>query len=367
MPRGTSGLVHDLNLVKRRAWLFVPFFLIGLFVAFVLVSAAGDANAVATMQVETIVHDAVIGGDRGLRIFEAQSMTGDKEFKDKVIARTGDPSFEYARFSISLNPISVADGVSRGVLTLAITDATKVNAEKFRQAWVDTFVQEYIEPDGLFRRRFIEKQILVARNAEADYLAGYAALKPTAEARGYLLDSFLSPGADASLQSQLTVQEAKLVSEFAQVQGTVLAYSGVTPNAELAAAASSVLGQPVDAANALGALTARGKALQAALSAIRDQRSKLSDGAFDTAFQERLIELRGSALIRDQSYVRLANGRVAVRSAESHAETSYTFSGGVAGTAQGRVAVTIAFTLVFGVIAIYTLEWLSQLRRERDN
>ena len=78
-------------------------------------------------------------------------------------------------------------------------------------------------------------------------------------------------------------------------------------------------------------------------------------------------ELRGAALVRDQSYIRLANGRVAVRSAESHAETSYTFSGGVAGTTQGRVAVTIAFTLVFGVIAIYTLEWLSQLRRQGDS
>ena len=78
--------MYDLNLVKRRAWLFIPLFLLGLFVAFVLVSAAGDANAVATMQIETVVHDAV-GGDRGLRIFEAESMTTDEKFKAKVRAR----------------------------------------------------------------------------------------------------------------------------------------------------------------------------------------------------------------------------------------------------------------------------------------
>lgn len=367
MPRSTSGLIYDLQLLRRRAWLFIPFFLIGLFVAFVLVSAAGDANAVATLQLDTNVSDAVIGGDRGLRIFEAQSMTGEQAFKDKVVARIGDPGFDYSRFAISLSPISVADGVSRGILTVSVTDATKVNAEKYRQAWVDTFVREYTAPDGLFRTRFIDTKILVARDAEEDYLKGYAALKPIVEAKGYALDSFLSTGADFTLQSQLSIQEAKVVSELAQVQGYVNAYAGFAPSAELAASASSVLGQPVDAANALGALNARVKALQSAIASIRDQRAKLSDSAFDQAFQERLAELRGAAEVRNNSYVRLANARVAVRSAISHVETSYSFSGGVAGTTRGRVAVTVAFTLVFGVIAIYTLEWLSQLRRQGNS
>ena len=367
MPRGTSGLIYDLQLLRRRAWLFIPFFLIGLFVAFVLVSAAGDANAVATMQLDTNVSDAVIGGDRGLRIFEAQSMTGEQLFKDKVTTAIGGSNFDYSRFAISLNPISVADGVSRGILTVAITDATKVNAEKFRQAWVDTFVQEYTAPEGLFRARFIETKLLVAKNAEEDYLKGYAALKPIVEAKGYTLDSFLSTGADFTLPSQLSIQEAKVVSELAHVQGYVNAYAGSAPSAELAASASSVLGQPVDAANALGALNARVKGLQAALVLLRAEQSKLSDSAFDQAFQERIAELRGAAEVRNQSYIRLANARVAVRSAISHVETSYSFSGGVAGTTRGRVAVTIAFTLVFGVIAIYTLEWLSQLRRQGDS
>jgi hypothetical protein len=43
-------------------------------------------------------------------------------------------------------------------------------------------------------------------------------------------------------------------------------------------------------------------------------------------------------------------------------ETSYTFSGGLAGSLLGRIAVVIAVTLVFGLIAIYAWEWLSQVR-----
>ncbi len=52
-----------------------------------------------------------------------------------------------------------------------------------------------------------------------------------------------------------------------------------------------------------------------------------------------------------------------VTSAESTVETSYSFSGGAAGTLVGRVAVVLAVTIVFGLIAIYTLEWLSQVSR----
>src|SRR3990172_477600 len=118
MSGRTSGLERDLNLVRRRAWLFIPFLLLGLLLSFALGSLAGEANAVATMQLETVIHDLFTGGDRGLRIFEAQSMTGDAEFKSKVREAIGDPNFDYARYSVALQPISVADGVSRGTLTV---------------------------------------------------------------------------------------------------------------------------------------------------------------------------------------------------------------------------------------------------------
>ena len=365
MPRGTSGLMYDLNLVKRRAWLFIPFFLLGLFVAFVLVSAAGDANAVATMQIETVVHDAV-GGDRGLRIFEAESMTTDEKFKAKVRARIRDETFDYARFSISLSPISVADGVSRGILTLSVTDPKKAEAERFRQAWVDTFIEEYTTEGGLFRTRFIENVVDVAKKAEANYQGVSTTLKPLAESKGLPLSALLE-GGDSSLPNQLNVQEIDLSRQLAEIQGALQVYGSATPSGDTAAVASSILGQPVDAANALGALKNRGASLQFAIQAIQQQRIRISDGAQDPAFLAQLDELRAANYIKSQAYYRLANARVAVDSAESDVETSYSLSGGIAGTTQGRVAVVIAFTLVFGIIAIYTVEWLSQLRRQGDS
>lgn len=366
MPRGTSGLMYDLNLVKRRAWLFIPFFLVGLIVAFLFVSAAGDANAVASMQIETIVHDAATGGDRGLRIFEAEAMTTDEKFKAKVRARIGDEKFDYARFSISLSPISVADGVSRGVLTLSVTDPEKAEAERFRQVWVDTFVEEFTTQNGLFRTRFIENATDVANKGQADFQRLYAAIRPAAEAKGLPLSALLE-GGDSSLANQMNVQEAVLSRQLGEIQGALQAYRGASPSPELAAVASSILGQPVDAASAIGALTNRGRSIQGAIEATQQQRVRLSDGAQDPAFLAQLDELRGANFIKVQASYRLANVRVAVRSAESDVEASYSLSGGIAGTTQGRVAVAIAFTLVFGVIAIYTVEWLSQLRRQGDS
>ena len=53
---------------------------------------------------------------------------------------------------------------------------------------------------------------------------------------------------------------------------------------------------------------------------------------------------------------------IAVASSQSSIETSYTSSGGIAGTLFGRIAVVVAVTLVFGLIAIYVFEWLAQVR-----
>ncbi len=366
MPRGTSGLLYDLNLVKRRAWLFLPFLVLGVLVAFSLNSVAGDANATATLQLDTIVYDAVIGGDRGLRVFEAQSMTTDDRFKARVRERIGDENFDYSRFAVSLLPISIADGVSRGNLTVTVTDTSLAEAERFRQAWVDTFLDEYNLPEGLYRKRFLENTADVAADAEKNFQALYAELKPQADAKGVSLDVLLG-GGETSLPYSLNAEEARVIAELAETQGAARAYATSGPSAELAAVASSILGQPVDAANALAALNGHARALQASLDGIRQQRTAISDGAFDGAFLQKLSELRGAREIRQSTFIRHANARIAVKSAESDAEVSYSFSGGVAGSNRGRVAVAIAITVVFGLIAIYTVEWLSQLRRQGDN
>src|SRR5690606_13901059 len=144
MPGRTSGLERDLSVLRRRGWLFIPFFILGLLAAISLGSLTGDSNAVARMTLDTTVHDLVIGGDRGLRIFEAQEMTNDPRLKERVVAETGDPDFDYSRFSISLAPISVADGISRGILTVSITDPDPDLAAAYRQAFVTVFTREYI-------------------------------------------------------------------------------------------------------------------------------------------------------------------------------------------------------------------------------
>ena len=157
MPGVASGLQRDLRLIRRRAWVFIPFLVVGIFIAISFRSVAGDANAIASMTLETVVQDLVLGGDRGLRVFEAQSMTSDPAFKQKVVDATGDPNFDYSRFSVALSPISVADGVSRGILTVSVRDAKKTEAERLRGAFVEVFTIEYTATDGLFRLRFVNK------------------------------------------------------------------------------------------------------------------------------------------------------------------------------------------------------------------
>ena len=75
-----------------------------------------------------------------------------------------------------------------------------------------------------------------------------------------------------------------------------------------------------------------------------------------------VTNVRSTNAVRSDAYVRLNNARVAVTSSQSTAEVSYSSSGGVAGSLVGRIAIVIAVTLVFGLIAIYLLEWLSQVR-----
>jgi hypothetical protein len=352
-----------LRLVRRRAWLFAPFFLLGLILAFLFGSAAGSSTAVASMQLETIVHELFVGGDRGLRIFEAQAMTGDEGFRQKVRDATGDPDFNFARYSIALAPISVADGVSRGILTVSIADEERGEAERLRNAFVEVFTEEYREPDGLFRTRFIGKKRDVAETAESQFRNKYQELERLAAAKGVTnLEQLARGRARTSPLDEMNVQMAQIARELAAVEGALSAINGGASGGAAAAIASSTLGQPVAAADAVAALTGKRAALEETQRVLNERFLQLSDGSLDPEVLVLLDEVRALATLKDESYVRLANATVAVASAESTIATSYSFSGGVARSTMGQVAVALAVTIVFGLIAIYALEWLAQIR-----
>ena len=357
MPGLTSGLQRDINLVRRRAWLFIPFLFVGILAALFIGRVAGDANAVATMQLETVVNDATIGGDRGLRIFEAQSMTSDAEFKEMVLEAIADPDFDYARFAISLFPISIADGVARGILTMSISDPSKAESERLRDAWVTVFAREYTEPDGLFRTRYLRVKQAVVDLADEQYAESVSALAALPGAKDLPLDEIVrTPGLVGSLIAELNSEEARLRSERAQVQAA-LASTPVT-----GIQASAVLGLDVSDAQAEKALRDRAGVLDGALDALAARRLSLSDSTLPPEVFAAVLQVRSFNALRNDALLRLNNARVAVASSQSSIETSYTSSGGIAGTLMGRVAVVFAVTLVFGLVAIYLFEWLSQVR-----
>ncbi len=360
MPPGTSGLERDLNLVRRRAWLFIPFAILGILAALFVGRATGDSNAVASITLDTTVHDLVIGGDRGLRIFEAQEMTSDDRFRQKVKDAIGDQDFDFGRYAISLSPISVADGISRGILTVSITDPEKVNAEKYRQAFVDVFYSEYMNPGGLYRTRFVDARERVAEENQVQYLEGYQKLKAAAPANVNIDELVETRG--NNVPSAITFeQQTKMQAELAQIDAALAGSGSSTPGA-LAAVASSILGQPVAAADAQAALQLKRATLSAAIPAFNKSSTTIAEAQLDGPTLRLLDRVRGLRQVKDESYIRLANSEVAVNSAESHMDTSYSFSGGLAGSIVGRIAVAIVITIVFGLIAIYTLEWLSPAR-----
>ncbi|MCC7366049.1 MAG: hypothetical protein IT303_16915 [Dehalococcoidia bacterium] len=355
MSRGTSGLERDLNLIRRRAWLFIPFLLLGILVAVVFRSASGPSNAVASMQLETVVQDLVVGGDRGMRIFEAQSMTTDDRFKQMVRDEIGDPNFDYSRFSIALSPISVADGISRGVLILSIKDDDKVTAERYRAAWVKVFEREYQSPDGLFRTRFIgAKQDVVDR---MDTLYAETVADTKQKFPDYPVDELVRTPAQrgSAIDEEYDRQIAQLERARAEINGAIASGSN-------AAVASLLLNTTVTDGNAAQALQARKATLDTAISQLEDKRDEFSDANLPRELADAVVNLRAISDLRQEDYVRLNNAKVAVTSAISDVETSYSFSGGVATSITGRIAIVIAITLVFGLIAIYGWEWLSQLR-----
>lgn len=366
MPTGTSGLERDLSLIRHRAWLFIPFAVLGILAAIFIGGLTGESNAVASMTLDTTVHDLVIGGDRGLRIYEAQEMTSDPRFREKVKEAIGDPDFDFGRFAISLSPISVADGISRGILTISITDEVKADAERYRQAFVDVFTAEYTAQDGLWRTRFVDRRRKVAEENTAQFEDLYAQLKAKTDPLGINLAPLVDSRGQISPSTSDYTQQAEMRRDLAEVEGAISAISGISDGAA-AAVAGTVLGQPVAAGDAVAALTARKASLEAALTAFAQNSVALAEGKLDPETLRLLDEVRGQRQVKDEAYVRLANARVAVGSAESYVTTSYSSSGGLAGSMLGRVAVAIAVTIVFGLIAIYTVEWLSQARGTSDH
>jgi hypothetical protein len=206
----------------------------------------------------------------------------------------------------------------------------------------------------------------VAAEAEKQYQAGYAKVRALAQAKNITapLDQIALHRRDGGLVQELNRSEADLLSQLAEVQGAIKAATGSGVNAEVAAAiASSVLKTPVTAVNAPGALAAKEQALQGAIAVLRQQRASFSDGSFDPEFLAALDSVRGLDQLKEDAFGRLIDAQAAVVSAQSSAATTYSASGGLAGSTTGRAAVVLAVTIVFGLIAIYTLEWLSQLRR----
>jgi len=341
--------------------MFIPFFVFGVLVALAFGSFTGKSNAVATLQLSTIVHDFVAGGDRGFRVFEAEAMTRDDQFKQEVRDAIGDKNFDYSRFTISLTAVSVGDGISDGALTVSIKDDKLAQAQKYRQAFVDVFTREYKNPDGLFRSRFIQKKQDEATIAEKLYQESYAKLKQMPGAKNVPLDQLATWDRAGGLVDELGKQEAQVMAQQAQVQATIDSLGAASP-AAAAAVASSVLHQPVAPADAAAALNAANTALKASVAAIRQQRQAFSDGGLDPDFLRQLDEVRGLDNTRHQAIGNAQNVRAVAGSAESTIETTLSQSGGLAGSTRGRVAVVLAVTVIFGLIAIYTVEWLSQIR-----
>ena len=364
-PRA-NGLERDLNLLRRRWWLFIPFLILGVIAALAFGSVAGQSNSVATLSLNTVVFNVLQGGDRGFRIFEASQMTKSPEFAAKVVAATGEPDFDYGRYAISLAAISVGDGVADGTLTVSIKDDDKVKADKYRQAFVDTFIHEYREPDGLFRTRFTAQVQQVADDANAEYVDLYAQLSAMAKAKypDAPIEQLVQAQQPPPLLQELGKQQAQLQGQLAQVKAAETT-AATNPDAGRALAASAlqttVTGDPVPV------LKAAETGLTTAIADLQKQIAGISDGAYDEAFQSLLAHVRSQDQVRREAYNRVADASSAGASAKSEVSTSYSASGGLAASTMGRSAVIVAFGLVFGLIAIYGIEWLSQIRANQQD
>lgn len=363
MSPGTSGLQRDLTLIRRRAWLFIPFFLLGILAAVAFNAFAGETTGIAEMELDTVVHDAGGGIDRGLRIFEAQSMTSDPEFEARIIEAIGEPDFDYERFEIKLRPLSVASGITRGTLTVTISDPSRKKAREYRDTFIEVFTREYQEPDGLWRMRFLNAREVAATAAADAFAAAYDRLEAATAGTDIPIDQLIRVEPQRHPLDALTLQEAEVRASLSHARGALAAIQGLQPGAA-AAVVSGVIGQPVAAGDADAVIGAHIQGLEATLAGIEERSRQLSDAGLDPAIREFIDDVRALNEAKTDSALLLAEARIAVQASESNIEIEEDLSGGLGGTIVGQVAVVLAVTIVFGLLAVYTVEWLAQVRSQ---
>jgi hypothetical protein len=192
--------------------------------------------------------------------------------------------------------------------------------------------------------------------AEQNYIDTVAKLRERPELATLPIDELVRPvGLTDSLVGQLNIEDARLRSELAEVEAALLA-----GGSDIQAAAILETEIPPGAGRA--ALEERAAILRAAINEVESRRVAVSDTSFSLETLRLIDEARGAWNARAGAFERLNNARVAVIASQSSAEVTLTSSGGVAGTPLGRAAVVVAVTVVFGLIAIYLVEWLSQVR-----
>lgn len=366
MTGRTSGLQRDVEIVRRRWWVFIPFFILGIIAAFALHQrSSGTSSATSTIQLQTSIYDLTPGGDRGFKVYDAQAMTRLPEFRQEVIDAIGDKNFNYGRFTIILNPNVTAEGVSSGNLVVTISDGSRAKATTYQQAFVTVFTKEFTSPDGLFRTQFVKQQQAVATAADQRYQAAYQKLQAAVQSDGVdvPLSQLASSDQSGGYVSQLGKNRADLETELARTNAAMEATGGNAAGAT-AAVASSVLGEPVSGPDAAAALKEHAVALAAAIQAIDTQLGAANGTALpaDLRVQVQAVQALDSA--RTTAANDVANAQAAVASAFSSADATNTASGGNASSRLALIAIVIGVTVVFGLIAIYLLEWLSQVRAD---
>ncbi len=362
MSPSATGLARDVALIRRRAWLFLPFLLVGIVVALLLGTAQSGYTARASMQLETVVHGLPPGSDRGIRVFEAQSMTGDPSFIDKVEETAGVGELNSRRYSVSSAGGSSAENLSRVTLTVSVTDPERAEAERLRDAFVEVFGHEFQDQDGLFRARYLERLQRVARLVDSEFLAKHEEFRELAAKLDLSDYEGLLRAEPADLTRDLNAEAASLQRQLFEVEGALAAVDSAGSPAAVGAIASSTLGQPIAPADARAALEGVRAALREALRLLTERQLRLSDPELVSAIDE----VRSLQTMRDDAFERLATGEVAAASADTTMTVSRSTSGGVGRSMIERVAVSLAITAVFGLVAIYLVEWLSQIRTNMD-
>ena len=225
------------------------------------------------------------------------------------------------------------------------------------------FIKEFMSADGLFRTTATNQRKGVADQAEKNYATDYTKLVALAKAEGVTapLDQIAQPSRDRSVTQGLNTQQADLLTQLAEVQAAEKTIAAGADAATASALASNVLETTVSGDPA-AALKAKEATLTAAIATISQQRTAMSDGSFSPEFQSLLDNVRQEANVKDAAYQNYNDGKAAAVSVRTDVAPVYTQSGGKGASLIGRTAIVLVITIVFGLIAIYAWEWLSQVR-----